>query len=69
LIKKVKQSRSIILSTQHIEEADVLADRVCVMSHGKVITLDTPNQIKRKFGVGYNIIVELKNKSPADIRD
>lgn len=58
LIKKVKIERCIILSTQHIEEADVLADRVCIMSHGKVIALDSPIGIKRKYGVGYNLILE-----------
>ena len=48
------------MSTQHIEEADELADRVCIMSHGKVIALGTPNTIKRRFGVGYNLFVESK---------
>ena len=42
LIKALKQGRSIIMSTQHIEEADELADRVCIMSHGKIIALGTP---------------------------
>ena len=46
------------MSTQHIEEADELADRVCIMSHGKVIALGTPSNIKRRFGVGYNLYVE-----------
>jgi ATP-binding cassette, subfamily A (ABC1), member 3 len=58
LILKIKEQRSIIMSTQHIEEADVLSNRICVMSHGKVIALDTPNNIKRRFGVGYNILLE-----------
>ena len=58
LIRKLKQGRSIIMSTQHIEEADELADRVCIMSHGKVIALGTPSNIKRRFGVGYNLYVE-----------
>ena len=62
LIKQLKQERSIIMSTQHIEEADVLADRVCIMSHGRIIGLDTPDEIKRKFGVGYNIFVEAKHQ-------
>ena len=61
LILKIKQQRSIIMSTQHIEEADVLSNRICVMSHGKVIALDTPNNIKRKFGVGYNVFMETIN--------
>ena len=58
IIKKLKETRSIILSTQHIEEADVLASRVCIMSHGKVIALDTPSCIKRQYGVGYTLIIE-----------
>ena len=61
LIKQVKQTRCVILSTQHIEEADVLADRVCIMSHGKVIALDSPIRIKRRYGVGYNLILEASN--------
>ena len=28
------------------------------MSHGKVIALDSPLGIKRKYGVGYNLIIE-----------
>jgi ATP-binding cassette, subfamily A (ABC1), member 3 len=61
LILKIRETRSIIMSTQHIEEADVLSNRICVMSHGKIIALDTPNNIKRRFGVGYNIMMESKN--------
>jgi ABC-type multidrug transport system ATPase subunit len=49
----------------------VLANRICVMSHGKVIALDTPNNIKRRFGVGYNLFLEPTNvneMSPEQIR-
>lgn len=58
LIRELKKTRSIIMSTQHIEEADELADRVCIMSHGKIIALGTPDHIKKRFGVGYNVYVE-----------
>lgn len=58
LIQRIKEKRSIILSTQHIEEADYLSDRVCIMSHGKIIALDTPTAMKRNFGVGYDILIE-----------
>ena len=61
LIKDIKKDRAIIMSTQHIEEADKLSDRVCIMSHGKIVTLDTPKNIKRSFGVGYNFFVEPKS--------
>lgn len=36
----------------------MLADRVCIMSHGKVIALDSPKVIKAKFGVGYSLVLE-----------
>ena len=62
LIRTLKEGRSIIMSTQHIEEADELADRVCIMSHGRVISLDTPEMIKKKFGVGYNVYIEAKHQ-------
>jgi ABC-type multidrug transport system ATPase subunit len=72
LILKIREQRSIIMSTQHIEEADVLANRICVMSHGKVIALDTPNNIKRRFGVGYNVFIEpinVNNMSPDQVKE
>ena len=32
------------------------------MSHGKVIALDTPLGIKRRYGVGYNLILEATSR-------
>ena len=65
LIQTLKEGRSIIMSTQHIEEADELADRVCIMSHGRVVGLDTPEGIKQKFGVGYIVYIEAKHQFEA----
>lgn len=31
------------------------------MSHGKLLALDTPFNIKKRFGVGYNLFVEPKS--------
>lgn len=42
LIKNLKQGRSIIMSSQHLEEADELADRICIMTQGKLLAIDTP---------------------------
>ena len=48
------------MSTQHLDEADELGDRICIMSHGKLLTLDTSFNIKKKFGVGYNLLLEAR---------
>lgn len=57
------------MSTQHIEEADVLSNRICIMSHGRIIVLDKPDNIKRNFGVGYNIFIEPKHDSNLNQED
>ena len=67
LIKKMKVGRAIIMSTQHIEEADELAEQVCIMANGKVVVLDTPQNIKHKYGVGYTLIVEQLENNKQDL--
>lgn len=46
----VKQGSTIFLTTQYLEEADNLADRVAVIDHGKLIKIGTPDQLKREIG-------------------
>ena len=36
MIKKNKKDKIIILSTHYINEADILADRIAIMSQGKI---------------------------------
>ena len=47
LIKRIKIGRSVIMSSQHLEEADELADRICIMTRGMLLALDTPAKIKQ----------------------
>jgi ABC-2 type transport system ATP-binding protein len=53
---RIKQLNSngttIILTTQYLEEADQLCDRLAIIDHGKVIALGTPSEIKRIVGKG-----------------
>lgn len=43
---------TILLTTQYLEEADQLADRIAVIDHGKVIAEGTPGQLKAQVGAG-----------------
>jgi oleandomycin transport system ATP-binding protein len=38
---------TVLLTTQYLEEADALADHICVIDHGKVIADGTPADLKR----------------------
>jgi ABC-2 type transport system ATP-binding protein len=51
MIRKTKiQGRTVILTTHYIEEAENLCDRVGILSRGKLITLDTPANLKASVG-------------------
>ncbi|MBM9619692.1 ATP-binding cassette domain-containing protein [Streptomyces zhihengii] len=41
---------TLLLTTQYLEEADHLADDICVVDHGKVIARGTSDQLKARTG-------------------
>ena len=59
LIKQIASDslyeRAILISTQHIEEADYMGDRVCILKDGVKVHCDTPENIKRCYGNGFKI--------------
>jgi ABC-2 type transport system ATP-binding protein len=51
VIKKLAEEGStILLTTQYMEEADQLADRIVVIDGGKIIADGTPDELKQKIG-------------------
>lgn len=46
LVQKIKgRGKTIILTTHYMDEAEVLCDRIAIMDHGKIIALDTPENL------------------------
>jgi ABC-2 type transport system ATP-binding protein len=41
---------TVFLTTQYLEEADVLADRVGIIDHGKIVAEGTPSELKAAIG-------------------
>jgi ABC-2 type transport system ATP-binding protein len=51
IIRQVREEGStVFLTTQHLAEADQLADRVCVLQAGRIVAVGTPQDLKARFG-------------------
>jgi ABC-2 type transport system ATP-binding protein len=47
----VNDGSTVVLTTQYLDEADQLADRIAVIDRGKVIAEGTPSELKAKVGI------------------
>ena len=45
-----EEGATVFLTTQYLEEADVLADRVAIIDHGEIVANDTPTALKAEIG-------------------
>ncbi|MBP0724989.1 ATP-binding cassette domain-containing protein [Bacillus sp. RG28] len=62
VLKLKEQGKTIVLSTHYMDEAHVLADRIGIMDQGKLIALDTPNNLVNNIQV--ESAIEFKTRIP-----
>jgi len=55
---------TIFLTTQYLDEADHLADRIAVLDHGRIVAAGTPEQLKSRIPGGH---VQLQFAGPRDL--
>ena len=59
LKEKVKNGLTIFFTTHILEEAEYLCNRIAVINNGKIVTTDTPQNLKRKFGQSKSVDFKL----------
>lgn len=57
--------RTIILSTHHMDEADILGDRIAIISHGKLCCVGSSLYLKNQLGTGYYLTLVKKEPEPS----
>jgi ABC-2 type transport system ATP-binding protein len=55
---------TVLLTTQYLEEADQLADRISMLKEGRVVAEGTPDELKAELGADW---LDLELSDPADI--
>jgi ABC-2 type transport system ATP-binding protein len=55
---------TIFLTTQYLEEADQLADRIALLDHGRLVAEGTPEQLKRRIPGGH---ISLRFTDPTEL--
>jgi ABC-2 type transport system ATP-binding protein len=55
-----QRGKTILLTTNYLEEANALCDRIAIIDHGKLVVLDRPMELKRRYG---DTVMEIETES------
>merc|ERR1740116_572883 len=64
-IRQTMKGRCVILTTHSMEECEALCHKLCIMTHGQLRCLGTPQHLKSKFGHGYQLDLDLEKNDVA----
>jgi ABC-2 type transport system ATP-binding protein len=69
LIKRIREEgTTVIITTHYMDEAEVLCDRVAIIDEGRIIAIDTPDQlIDKLLASGFERKREVKNANLEDV--
>ena len=66
LKNKVKEKNLTIFYTTHVlTEAEYLCDNIAIINKGKIITVDSPNELKKRFGREKTIKIRVSSNTEA----
>ncbi|CAD8180047.1 unnamed protein product [Paramecium pentaurelia] len=70
ILQKIKQEeRTIILTTHHLDEAEILADRIGIMQRGELLAEGSCDFIKKTFGEGYTLNLRKESIKYQDVSE
>ena len=62
-IRSLASIKTVILTTHNMDEADRLADRVAIIDHGRLLVLDTPQNLKHQLGEGDILDISIQSEN------
>ena len=61
ILERYRQSRTMLISTHYMDEAEALADRIVIMAKGSLKCAGTTSFLKNNFGDGYHLTISMSN--------
>nr|XP_016944985.1 ATP-binding cassette sub-family A member 3 isoform X1 [Drosophila suzukii] len=61
ILLNLRKEKAILVTTHYMEEAEVLGDTICILANGKLQSIGSPLQLKRKSGIGYRLKLEVND--------
>ncbi len=62
ILSRCKINKCMILTTHLMDEAEVLSDRIGIITNGSLKCLGTQFKLKRVYGKGFKLVINLNNK-------
>jgi len=44
------RGKTVLITTNYLEEASALCDRIAILDHGRLVALDSPTNLRRRYG-------------------
>jgi len=60
------QGKTVLITTNYLEEAQALCERIAILDQGKLIAVDTPAHLKQTYG---GSVVEMETAQPSTVVD
>ena len=60
------QGKTILITTNYLEEAQALCERLAIIDHGTLVAMDTPEHLKQTYG---GSVVEIETARPSESRE
>ena len=61
-----ERGKTVLITTNYLEEAQALCERLAILDHGKLLAVDTPAHLKQLYG---GSVVELDMVQPGSVMD
>ncbi|QBD81728.1 ATP-binding cassette domain-containing protein [Ktedonosporobacter rubrisoli] len=61
-----EQGKTVLITTNYLEEAQILCDRLAIIDHGKLVALDTVEHLKQTHG---GCVIEIEMARPVEALD